>query len=53
MSDTREPDTLTCPVDDCADTWPDTFGPAGGRRARFLHLYRDHDLRGLPFKQLQ
>lgn len=45
--------TLACPVDDCPAEWPDTYGADGGRRARFLHLYRDHDFaRGLPFKRL-
>ena len=47
-------DTLACPVDDCdAGPWPDTYGADGGRRARFIHLYRDHDFsQGLPFKRI-
>jgi hypothetical protein len=48
-----DPGTLACPVADCAETWPDTYGATGGRRARFLHVYAAHgDGRGLPFKRL-
>jgi len=45
-------DTIACPIDDCSETWPDTKGAGGGQRARFIHLYEDHSVRGLPFKKL-
>ena len=54
MSDITDRGTLACPVDDCPETWPDTYGADGGRRARFVHQYDAHaDKRGLPFKRLQ
>ena len=45
--------TLACPVEDCPETWPDTYGSDGGRRARFLPVYAEYgDGRGLPFKMI-
>lgn len=44
---------IACPECDDAGPWPDTYGPDGGRRARFLHVYEAHsDGRGLPFKKI-
>ena len=43
--------TIGCP--ECSETWPDTYGADGGRRKRFIHLYRAHEFsRGLPFKRI-
>ena len=45
--------TLACPAEDCPESWPDTYGATGGRRARFLHVYAEHgDARTLPFKMI-
>jgi len=42
---------LECP--ECGKTFADTYGPDGGRRKRFLHMYSEHgDMRGLPFNKL-
>jgi len=43
---------IECPVCDDAGPWPDTYGAAGGRRKRFIHVY-EHDVRGLPFKKIE
>jgi len=44
--------TIECPECD-AGPWPDTYGADGGRRARFIHLYRAHEFsRGLPFNRI-
>ena len=45
---------IACPVDDCPETWPDTYGATGGRRKRVLHLYAEHgDGRGRPINKIE
>lgn len=55
LEDLESVGTVACPVDDCdAGPWPDTHGADGGRRARVLHLYRDHgDGRGRPINKIE